>query len=65
MINLADPMEVRVGGIVVRPAWCGAIPGFAGVAGARLKLEGVPSGRHEAMVAVNGVLSNTVVIPVE
>jgi uncharacterized protein (TIGR03437 family) len=64
-IHLADPMEVRVGGIVLQPSWCGAVPGFVGVAGTKVKLAGIPSGRNEAIVVVNGVLSNTVIIPVE
>jgi uncharacterized protein (TIGR03437 family) len=64
-IYLADPMEVRIGGIVLRPSWCGSMAGFVGIAGARVKLAGISPGRHEAVVTVNGVQSNTVVIAVE
>jgi uncharacterized protein (TIGR03437 family) len=65
VVNLADPIEVRLGGIVLRPTWSGAVPGYAGVAGARIKLSGIPSGLHETTVVVNNVASNAVVVPVE
>jgi uncharacterized protein (TIGR03437 family) len=64
-VNLADPVEVRFKDTTLRPVWAGAMPGFAGVAGTKVKLSGILSGRHEVRVAVNGVESNTVVLPVE
>jgi uncharacterized protein (TIGR03437 family) len=64
-IHLTDTMEVRAGDVALRPEWCGALPGMVGVAGTRVKLVGVTSGRQEVRVFVNGVESNTVVVPVE
>jgi uncharacterized protein (TIGR03437 family) len=64
-ITLADPVEVRFSETTLRPVWAGAMPGFPGVAGVKLKLSGISPGRKELRVAVNGVESNTVVLPVE
>jgi hypothetical protein len=41
------------------------MPGYSGVAGPRIKLSGLPAGPAELKVAVNGVESNTVVLPLE
>jgi uncharacterized protein (TIGR03437 family) len=64
-VTLADQAEIRMDGMILQPVWAGAMPGFSGVAAARVKLTGVPSGLHELKIAVNNVESNPVVLPVQ
>jgi uncharacterized protein (TIGR03437 family) len=64
-INLTDPIDVSVGGILLRPEWSGAMPGYSGVSATRIKLSGLAAGPAELKVAINGVESNTVVLPLE
>jgi uncharacterized protein (TIGR03437 family) len=64
-INLTDPIDVSVGGVLLRPEWSGAMPGYSGVSATRIKLSGLPAGPADLKVAINGVESNTVVLPLE
>jgi hypothetical protein len=41
------------------------MPGYSGVAATRIKLSGLPTGPAELKIAVNGVESNAVVLPLE
>jgi len=45
--------------------WSGPMAGLIGIDGVRVPLSGVPGGPIELKIAVNGVESNTVVLPVQ
>jgi uncharacterized protein (TIGR03437 family) len=64
--RLADPVEVRLGDLVVQPEWAGGAPGYVGTVATRFRIsDQLPSSRVELKVTINGKASNAVVLPVE
>ncbi len=64
---LADTVQATVGGAVVTPVWSGAAAGYNGLDALELAIDGsIPKGvTLNLSVTVNGVSSNTVLLPVE
>jgi uncharacterized protein (TIGR03437 family) len=64
---LADAAKIVVGEQQIEPAWAGAAAGKVGVAVVQLKIdESIPHASNVALrVVVNGVESNSVLLPVE
>ncbi|MGH9632813.1 MAG: InlB B-repeat-containing protein, partial [Bryobacteraceae bacterium] len=64
---LVDAAEIVSGDTRLKPAWCGAAPGFVGISAAKFKLgsEVSPSSDLLVSVVVNGRSSNPVHLPVE
>ena len=64
---LADAVSISVGGQNLTPAWSGAAPGYTGMVSTSFQ---VPTGLGSGVavpltVTVNGVASNTVMLPVQ
>jgi uncharacterized protein (TIGR03437 family) len=65
-INLVDNAEVLAGDLHLPTVWSGAQPGFVGVAASQFRIaDELPSGEPEIRLAVNGVESNKLLLPVE
>jgi uncharacterized protein (TIGR03437 family) len=64
---LVDPVSVSLGGTVLTPAWAGAAPGFVGLVSVQIVIgDTVPMGTTLELIAtVNGVSSNTVLLPIQ
>lgn len=64
---LIDPVSVSLGGTVLTPAFAGAAPGFVGLVSVQILIGStVPTGTTlELTATVNGVSSNTVLLPVQ
>jgi uncharacterized protein (TIGR03437 family) len=64
---LVDPVAVSLGGTVFPPAWAGAAPGFVGLDSIQILIgDMVPTGTTLQLIAtVNGVSSNTVLLPIQ
>ena len=64
---LVDPVSVSVGGSTLTPVWSGAAPGYIGLISVQVTLNNtVPAGTTlELTATVNGVTSNTVLLPVQ
>jgi len=64
---LVDPVSVSLGGTVLTPAWAGAAPGYVGLVSVRIAIGNtVPTGTTLDLAAtVNGVSSNTVLLPIQ
>jgi len=64
---LVDPVTVSLGGSVLTPSWSGAAVGFVGLDSLQIVIDDtVPTGATLEMVAtVNGVTSNTVLLPIQ
>ncbi|MGA2184899.1 MAG: hypothetical protein ABSH47_17915 [Bryobacteraceae bacterium] len=64
---LVDPVSVSLGGTVLTPAWAGAAPGFVGLVSVQFVIgDMVPKGTTlELTATVNGVSSNTVLLPIQ
>ena len=64
---LSDSVSVSIGGQNPAPTWSGAAGGFVGVAATNFQVPaGLPSGTSVALsVTINGVGSNTVVLPIQ
>jgi uncharacterized protein (TIGR03437 family) len=64
---LTDPVTIVAGALTLNPAWAGAAQGFVGTAVLQLNIDDtVPTATTLSMqVSVNGVLSNTVQLPVQ
>ena len=60
------PVEIRIGGASVTPAFAGLTPGFAGLYQVNVRIpEGLPAGIHALRVVVNGMDSDPVSLFVE
>jgi uncharacterized protein (TIGR03437 family) len=64
---LVDPVSVSLGGTALTPAWAGAAPGFVGLVSCQIPIgSSVPAGTTLPLtVTVNGVSSNTVLLPIQ
>lgn len=64
---LADSLTITIGGQTPAPAWSGAAAGFVGIASTSFQVpSGLPSGTSVPLnVSVNGVASNTVMLPIQ
>ncbi len=64
---LADSLSISLGGQTPAPAWSGAAAGFVGIACTNFQVpSGLPSGSSVPLsVSVNGIASNTVMLPVQ
>jgi uncharacterized protein (TIGR03437 family) len=67
LYRLADSLTVVSGELSLEPQWTGAAPGMVGTAVVKLKIgDEVPGGSTlDVSVAINGVQSNSVQLPVE
>ena len=65
--ELADSLSITVGGQTPVPTWSGAAADFVGVALTNFQVpSGLPSGSNAALnVTINGVASNTVMLPIQ
>ena len=64
---LSDTLGITIGGQTPAPAWSGAATGFVGIACTNFQVPpGLPSGTSVALnVSINGVSSNTVLLPIQ
>ena len=64
---LADSLSIAVGGQNPAPSWSGAAAGYVGIATTNFQVpSGMASGTNVSLkVTVNGVDSNTVVLPIQ
>jgi uncharacterized protein (TIGR03437 family) len=64
---LSDSLSISLGGQTVAPAWSGAASSFVGIASTSFQIPtGLASGQPASLkVTVNGVDSNTVVVPIQ
>ena len=64
---LADSLSITIGGQTPAPTWSGAAAGFVGIAVTNFQVpSGLPSGTSVPLnVTINGVASNTVVLPIQ
>ena len=64
---LSDPLSISLGGQTIAPAWSGAASGFVGIASTSFQIPtGLASGMPASLkVTVNGVDSDTVVVPIQ
>jgi uncharacterized protein (TIGR03437 family) len=64
---LVDPVSVSLGGSTLTPVWSGAASGYIGLVSVQVTLNStVPTGTTLQLTAsVNGVTSNTVLLPVQ
>ncbi|MGA3024855.1 MAG: hypothetical protein ABSF98_08815 [Bryobacteraceae bacterium] len=64
---LVDPVSVALDGTVLTPVWAGAAPGFVGLVSVQIVIGNtVPTGTTLDLTAtVNGVSSNTVLLPIQ
>ncbi|HET8547997.1 MAG TPA: hypothetical protein VFL57_08335, partial [Bryobacteraceae bacterium] len=66
LFTVVDTTEVIAGDLRLPVIWTGAAPGLNGVTAVRFRIPAeLSSGAAELRVAVNGKLSNSVVLPVE
>ncbi|MFB3825366.1 MAG: hypothetical protein ACE15B_01310 [Bryobacteraceae bacterium] len=63
--KLVDTVEVLLGDRSIEPLWAAALPGAIGIDAIQVALPADVSGQNPLSVRVNGVFSNTVVLPVE
>jgi len=61
---LANPAEVRVGAATVTPLFAGLAPGYAGLYQVNFRVPVAGAGTHALNIAVDGVPSNAVTLPV-
>ena len=64
---LVDPVSVSLGGSPLTPVWAGAAPGFVDLTAVRILIDDtVPTGTTlNLTTTVNGVTSNTVLLPIQ
>ncbi len=66
-LQLADPLQVNVGGTAIQPVWSGGAGGMAGANVTRIVItDDLPhAATVDLSVSVNGHTSNTVLLPIE
>ena len=64
---LSDSLTITIGGQTPAPSWSGAAAGFVGIACTNFQVpSGLPSGTSVPLnVTINGVASNTVMLPIQ
>jgi len=64
---LSDSLTITIGGQTPAPTWSGAAAGFVGIACTNFQVpSGLPSGTSVPLnVTINGVASNTVMLPIQ
>jgi uncharacterized protein (TIGR03437 family) len=66
VITLVDKAELACGDLLVSATWSGAAAGRVGTTATKVRVPAeFVSGNNEIWVSVNGIASNTVVLPVE